>query len=124
MTASANRRYLKLFWFNYFFIYNSFFIETKNNIEKMDGDICYRYVIYRKHTLFDTETVAHRGFWCPSISLSKQEAEVQKRRLLESDNDRPLTKGDNFFITKLLTFHFVKNFFKIDIILYFRFRKR
>jgi hypothetical protein len=88
----------------------------------MDSDICYRYVIYRKHTLFETETVAHRGFWCPSISLSKQEAEVQKRRLLESNNEYPLTKGDNFlnyYIFIMLNF-----FVKLDIISYFRFRKR
>jgi hypothetical protein len=50
----------------------------------MDSEIVYRFVIYRKHLLFETETVVCRGFWCPSISLSKQEAELKKSLFLET----------------------------------------
>jgi hypothetical protein len=53
--------------------------------KNMDGEISYRFVVYRKHLLFETESVACRGFWCPSISLCKQEAEVKKLQLTETD---------------------------------------
>jgi hypothetical protein len=62
----------------------------------MDSGISYRFVIYEKHLLFEIEKVAYRGFWCPSISLCKQEAEVKKLQLLESKVANVTIQGNIF----------------------------
>jgi hypothetical protein len=64
----------------------------------MEGDISYRFVIYRKDLLFETESIVCRGYWCPSISLCKQEAEVKKIQFIEAKTDYLPAKGNIFNI--------------------------
>jgi hypothetical protein len=59
---------------------------------KMDAAVSFRFVLYQKHLIFETETVILRGYWCPSISLSKQEAEVHKSRVIDTNTTHsPIT---------------------------------
>ncbi len=47
-------------------------IIVDNNI----ANVSFRYVLYEKETFYQTEKVLERGYWCPSLSLTKQTAEV------------------------------------------------
>ena len=53
-------------------------VEEAQKIQTVDTTISYRFILYRKETFFQTENVVERGYWSPSISLSKQAADISK----------------------------------------------
>ncbi len=55
---------------------------------KIDTRVSFRFVLYRKETFFQTTEIVERGFWCPSISLSKQAGEIAKI-IVERKQDKP-----------------------------------
>ncbi len=57
-------------------------IKTLHRVEEvLDNSVSFRYVLYQRESFFRTEKIIKRGPWCPSISLSKQTAEVKIKNI-------------------------------------------
>jgi len=56
--------------------------DSKSNLQPdLDNVVSYRFVLYQRETFYKTEKVIERGHWCPSISMSRQSAEVKVKIL-------------------------------------------